>query len=223
MPLHRSFDVCIIGTGASGAICAAEIARRGLSVVLVEQGELAPRGALLSGSIPTGEAAYARRPDGSWTADGLAWTACVVGGGTRFYGGIAFRLRTVDFNAGSFTVTDALDPKWPFEYPVLRPYYDEIERMLPIARTPHLDPNEPAGPDPLMPAHPYSESGELLAKAGSSADCTPSRHRSRSTAPATAPDAPTSGRVAVTHARSGRKQTCSNGSWLPCSMTNSSP
>ncbi|KXK61126.1 hypothetical protein AWW66_15205 [Micromonospora rosaria] len=62
--------------------------------------------------------------------------------------------------------TDALDPRWPLSYHDLRPYYEEVERLVGVARADHADPLDPgSGPAP-MPPHPYSRAGALLARAG---------------------------------------------------------
>lgn len=166
MSTIRTFDVCIVGSGASGAICAWELAQRGLSVIVVEQGTHVPAGSLLDEALPADQPAFARTPEGRWVREGLPWTACAVGGGTRFYGGVSFRFRAADFDARPYVATDALDPRWPFGYDTLRPFYDRVERLLPIARTSETDPTEPDSPPPHMPAHPYTRSGDLIAAAG---------------------------------------------------------
>ncbi|WP_341846156.1 GMC family oxidoreductase [Streptomyces caeruleatus] len=82
------------------------------------------------------------------------------------YAGISFRLRGVDLDARAHVAPDALDPAWPIGYADLRPFYDRIERCIGVAREPGADPLEPPGPPAVMPAHPYSTQGGLIAAAG---------------------------------------------------------
>ena len=160
----RVFDSCIVGSGASGAIVAHELARHGWDVVILEQGGHMPPGATLA-DLPAPERCRARDGTGRWGRRGFPWTACVVGGGTRFYCGVSFRMREVDFDASSHTVSEALDPRWPVRYENLRPYYDEVERLIGVARSNGGDPTEPPGATPPLPAHDPSAHGRLIAAA----------------------------------------------------------
>ncbi|MCO5970074.1 FAD-dependent oxidoreductase [Actinoallomurus soli] len=165
--MHLSdVDVCIIGSGASGSIAANVLARNGLRVLLLEEGERLPKGASLAAAEVGWEAAYVRDGQGNLSPTGRPWTACALGGGTALYAGISFRLREVDFDARRFVASDALDPQWPIRYGDLRPYYDEIERTIGIVRRPGADPLEPPSPSESLPAHPYSLPGRMLARAG---------------------------------------------------------
>jgi choline dehydrogenase-like flavoprotein len=109
--------------------------------------------------------AYVTR-DGTLKPIGRPWTAQSLGGGTTFYAGIAFRYRHVDFDARAHAASDALDPQWPITYEDLRPYYDEIERRIGIARSNEGDSAAPPSAKPVMPPHPFSLPGSLLADAG---------------------------------------------------------
>ena len=51
-----------------------------------------------------------------------------VGGNTKFYGAILFRMRERDFERGRAT-TAASRPAWPIAYADLEPYYTEAERL----------------------------------------------------------------------------------------------
>ncbi len=157
------FDICVIGGGASGAVSAAELVRTGLRVLLLEEGDL-KRARRMGDVEPEWPRAYIVQ-DGIRNELGRPWSARGMGGGTAFYAGISFRYRHVDFDAGDHVAADALNPKWPISYDDLLPYYDEIERRIGIARD-DTDPLAPPGPAALMPAHPPSLPGSLLADAG---------------------------------------------------------
>ncbi|WP_131786074.1 NAD(P)-binding protein [Protofrankia symbiont of Coriaria ruscifolia] len=162
----ESFDVCVVGSGASGSIAALEIASSELRVLVLEKGrELLP-----DESLPCveseWESALVPTPSGSLRPFGRPWSASAIGGGTALYGGISFRLRHIDLDARAHVAPDALDPAWPISYEDLRPFYDHIERCIGVARTPGADPLEPPGPPAVMPAHPFSTQGRLIADAG---------------------------------------------------------
>ncbi|MFG1791132.1 GMC oxidoreductase [Nocardia sp. NPDC049149] len=157
------FDVCVIGGGASGAVAAAELVYAGLRVLVLEEGEIrqAPR----MGDVEPGWPRAYVVENGIRSNSGRPWSARGMGGGTAFYAGISFRYRHIDFDIGNHVAGDALDPKWPISYDDLRPYYDEIEQRIGVARD-DGDPHAPLSPAALMPPHPLSLPGSLLADAG---------------------------------------------------------
>lgn len=154
------FDACVVGSGASGAVAAAELVRSGLRVLLLEEASAAN-----PGRMDDVERDWPRAlvTDG---ALGRPWSARAFGGGTAFYAGISFRYRLVDFDARDHVAADALDPEWPIGYDDLRPYYDEVERRIGIARTDVGDPLAPPSQPAVLPPHPYSLAGGLIADAG---------------------------------------------------------
>ncbi|WOH69910.1 FAD-dependent oxidoreductase [Bradyrhizobium sp. BWA-3-5] len=112
-----AFDVCVIGSGASGSIVAHEIARNGFRVLVLEEGRKLPPGASLASVRRGMNDALVRSPPGALTPFGRPWTVSALGGGMTLYAGIAFRYRTVDFDARAHVAADALDPVWPIDYP----------------------------------------------------------------------------------------------------------
>lgn len=171
--MTRRYDACVVGSGAGGAVVAAELVAAGWDVLMVEQGEHVPDGSYLHDLIPGYETARARELDGSWTDTGYPWSACCVGGGTRFYGGIALRLRAVDFDASAHVVPGALPPAWPYGYDELRPHYEWVERRLGVSSDGGLDPTRPSDGLEVLPAHDPSTRGALLAAAARSAGLRP--------------------------------------------------
>lgn len=114
----------------------------------------------------TWEPALVQASNGSLAPTGRPWTARALGGGMTLFGGIMFRYRRVDFDARPYAAPDALDPQWPIRYDHLEPYYDQVERIVGVARAAGVDPTEPSGaPGPLPPC-PYSPQGEVLRRAG---------------------------------------------------------
>ena len=70
-----------------------------------------------------------------------------VGGNTKFWGSVLYRLRREDF--GAVEHRDGVSPAWPIDYDTLAPYYDRAERLYHVHGQHGLDPTEPArGPYP---------------------------------------------------------------------------
>ncbi len=62
-----SFEVCVIGGGATGAACALDAQLRGLKTVLVEAGDFAGATSSKSTKIIHGEFGISRRRSRTWT------------------------------------------------------------------------------------------------------------------------------------------------------------
>src|SRR3954452_20781199 len=145
------YDVIIIGTGAGGGTLAHRLAPTGKKVLLLERGGYLPREpenwdtreVFLKERYLSGE---------HWLAkDGRPFTPhqqYFVGGNTKFYGAILFRLRERDF--GEVRHWGGISPAWPVDYSVLAPYYDEAERLYLVHGERGEDPLEPpaSGPYP---------------------------------------------------------------------------
>ncbi|WP_027583759.1 GMC family oxidoreductase [Bradyrhizobium sp. Ai1a-2] len=159
-------DVCVVGSGASGSTVAHEIARNGFRVLVLEEGRRLPPGASLATVQSSMDDALVRSPPGGLMPFGRPWTVSALGGGMTLYAGIAFRYRTVDFDARAHVAADALDPVWPIDYAELRPYYEELERRMGVARLAGADPLEPPSDPAVLPPHQYSPQGRLIANAG---------------------------------------------------------
>lgn len=163
--LTDNFDICIIGSGASGSFVAETLVQAGWNVIMIEQGQRIAPGTHLNDLLPRFERAYARDQDGRWTTRGYPWSACALGGGTKFYAGVSFRYRHVDFDASPFVASDTLDTRWPINYDDLKDFYNEVEQRLGVSRSSGLDPAEPEDVPPApLPPHALSRRGELIAR-----------------------------------------------------------
>lgn len=163
----KEFDVCIIGSGASGSVACKVLAEKGWRVGVVEQGKKIEPGTHLDTVMQHAEKAIARDADGKWGPYGYPWTASAVGGGTVFYAGISFRYREIDFDARPYIAENAMDPKWPITYSDLDPYYNKVESLLGVCgdldADPYISPNKTGR---LLPPHDYSQQGNLIAAVG---------------------------------------------------------
>ncbi|TAK13809.1 MAG: GMC family oxidoreductase [Acidobacteria bacterium] len=64
-----------------------------------------------------------------------------VGGNTKFWGSVLYRMRRSDFQAVEHM--DGLSPAWPIDYDALAPYYDRAEQLYQV----HGGPGDPTEPD----------------------------------------------------------------------------
>jgi choline dehydrogenase-like flavoprotein len=78
------------------------------------------------------------------------YTHYCVGGNTKFWGSVLYRLRREDFEATE--LPEGLSPAWPIDYDTLAPYYDRAERLYQVRGQAGVDPTEPPrGPYPHPP------------------------------------------------------------------------
>ncbi len=127
-------DVVVVGAGGGGPVAAYELAKRGVSVAMLEAGPwMDPQrdytmleddmGSLFNGRNRWGpadrtKAPWMRRRDGV----GLILQIAGVGGTTIHYNGISPRAYPASFETG----------EWPFPYADLVPWYEQIEEFLPV-------------------------------------------------------------------------------------------
>ena len=75
------------------------------------------------------------------------YTHYCVGGNTKFWGSVLYRLRREDFQAVEHA--DGISPAWPIDYDTLEPFYDRAERLYHVHGQQGVDPTEPPrGPFP---------------------------------------------------------------------------
>jgi choline dehydrogenase-like flavoprotein len=143
------YDVVIVGSGPGGGTVAWKLAKTGKRILLIERGD------------------YLRRGRENWDSkavfvDGIyqaaeTWTSAsgesfhpglhyFVGGNSKFYGGVLFRLRERDFYGVEHP--DGIAPEWPEKYDVFEPYYQQAEELFQVHGLRGEDPTEPPTRNP---------------------------------------------------------------------------
>jgi len=147
--IHR-YDIIIIGTGAGGGTLAQALADSGARILVIERGDFVPREE--ENWNPEAVWKHLRyRIDEHWLDErGRAfrpYTHYCVGGNTKFWGSVLYRLRREDFEEVEHA--DGLSPAWPISYDDLEPYYERAEQLYHVRGLHGVDPTEvPRGPFP---------------------------------------------------------------------------
>ncbi|HTK53877.1 MAG TPA: GMC family oxidoreductase [Gemmatimonadaceae bacterium] len=160
-----TYDVCVIGSGAGGGMAAYTLTNAGARVALLEAGQMwdpVKDGAMLKWPYdsPRRGASTRERPFGEfdgciggWQIDGEPytmapgtkfdwWRARMLGGRTNHWGRISLRFGPHDFNRKS---RDGLGDDWPITYDDVKPWYDEVDKLIGIFGSAENLPNEPDG------------------------------------------------------------------------------
>src|ERR1043166_7944148 len=147
----NDYDVIIIGTGAGGGTLAYRLAPTGKRILLVERGDYLQRELQNWDSREVFVKARFKTKEEWICEDGQPFHPgqhYYVGGQTKFYGAVLFRLRGPEFGEGG--QPGGVSPAWPLSYDDFAPYYDEAERLYLVHGERGEDPTEPpaSGPYP---------------------------------------------------------------------------
>jgi len=180
----KTYDVCVIGSGAGGGMAAKVLTEGGLSVALLEAGppvnpekdfkmlmwpyDLPHRGAGVGGHASENFGEFLA-PNGAWHIEGEPYTSApgtrfewfrsrIVGGRTNHWGRIALRFAPVDFKSKT---RDGIGDDWPISYEDLAPYYDKVEAYIGVFGSKE---NIPSAPDGVFLPPPKPRCHELLIK-----------------------------------------------------------
>lgn len=141
---RTNYDVIIIGSGAGGGTLAHALSDTGAQILLLERGDFVPREP--ANWDPTAVWKDLRyRATERWL-DGrgrefLPYTHYNVGGNSKFWGSVLYRLRREDFQAVEHQ--DGTSPAWPIGYDTLAPYYDRAEALYHVHGLQGADPTDP--------------------------------------------------------------------------------
>ena len=154
----NTFDIVIIGSGAGGGTIARELAGTGARILIVERGDFIPQEDHNWNPASVWKDLRYRTTE-TWLDEAgrsfRPYTHYCVGGNTKFWGTVMYRLRREDFK--EMQHADGVSPAWPIDYDTLAPYYDRAEAMYEVHGEAGLDPTEgPRKPYPF-PAVPHSK------------------------------------------------------------------
>jgi len=147
------YDLVVIGSGAGGGTMAHALSETPARILLIERGDFVPREA--ENWDPAAVWKHRRyRITERWLDEKgrefQPYTHYCVGGNTKFWGSVMYRLRPEDFQAVEHA--DGVSPAWPIDYATLEPYYDRAERLFHVRGQHGVDPTEaPRGPYPYPP------------------------------------------------------------------------
>jgi choline dehydrogenase-like flavoprotein len=180
----KTYDVCVVGSGAGGGMAAKILTEGGLNVALLEAGpqvypekdfkmlawpyDFPHRGAGVGGKALENFGEFLA-PNGAWDIAGEPYTSApgadfqwfrsrIVGGRTNHWGRIALRFAPVDFR--SYT-RDSLGADWPISYEDLAPYYDKVESYIGVFGTKE---NVSSAPDGVFLPPPKPRCHETIVK-----------------------------------------------------------
>ena len=143
IPVDR-YDVVIIGSGAGGGTMAYALSASGARVLILERGDFVPQEEEnWSPRAVWEERRYQTKE--RWVAETgrelSPYTHYSIGGNTKFWGSVLFRLRREDFH--DVQHVDGVSPAWPIDYETLEPYYDRAECLYHVHGQHGVDPTEP--------------------------------------------------------------------------------
>ncbi|MDA1185288.1 MAG: GMC family oxidoreductase [Acidobacteria bacterium] len=149
----ETFDIIIIGSGAGGGTVAHALSSTAARILVLERGDRIPQEA--ENWDPEAVWKHLRYRTTEHWRDRRGrrfrpYTHFCVGGNTKFWGSVLYRLRREDFQAVEHA--DGVSPAWPVDYETMTPFYDRAERLYQVRGQHGVDPTEPErGPYPYPP------------------------------------------------------------------------
>ena len=142
MPTGR-YDIIILGSGAGGGTLAHALANTSANILIIERGDFVPQE--VKNWDPEAVWKHLRyRTRETWLdhrgESFLPYTHYCVGGNTKFWGSVLYRLRRQDF--GEVEHVDGVSPAWPIDYDTLEPFYERAERLYQVHGECGIDPTE---------------------------------------------------------------------------------
>lgn len=147
--MDKTYDICVVGSGAGGAPLAWSLAKKGLNVLILEKGtDFNAMGNLKdeltlcreSPFVPKGDMGLREIHYGKHTVyDRQLWMGCTVGGGTRIMSGFFLPMNEKDFTPRTHfgDPSGATHLDWPITLTDIQPYYDAIAEHIGLSPKKH--------------------------------------------------------------------------------------
>jgi choline dehydrogenase-like flavoprotein len=158
----EQYDIVIIGSGAGGGTIAHALADCPGRLLIVERGDFVPQEPQNWDPEAVWKQLRYRTTERWIDQDGHEfppYTHYNVGGNTKFWGSVLYRLRREDFQETEHA--DGVSPAWPICYDELEPYYERAERLYHVHGQHGVDPTEP--PRRPYPYAPIAHAPEMAA------------------------------------------------------------
>jgi choline dehydrogenase-like flavoprotein len=155
---NERYDIIIIGSGAGGGTMAHALSDTPARILILERGDFVPQED--ENWNPEAVWKHLRYQTRERWIDGQGrefrpYTHYNVGGNTKFWGSVLYRLRREDFDTVEHM--DGVSPAWPIDYDTLAPFYERAEHLYHVHGELGSDPTEPErGKFPYTPI-PHSE------------------------------------------------------------------
>ena len=164
--MNQHYDIVIIGSGAGGGTMAQALSTSAARILILERGDFVPQ----ENENWDPDAVWKKlryRAKEQWIdhrgEEFTPYTHYGVGGNTKFWGSVLYRLRREDFQAVEHA--DGISPAWPIDYDTLEPFYERAESLYHVRGKEGIDPTEPPrGPFPHEPVPHGPEMAEIVEK-----------------------------------------------------------
>ena len=137
------YDIIIIGSGAGGGTMAHALSGTGARILVLERGDFVPQEPENWDPAAVWKHLRYRVAEHWLDREGREfrpYTHYCVGGNTKFWGSVLYRLRREDFQAVEHA--DGVSPAWPIDYETLAPYYEQAECLYHVRGEHGIDPTE---------------------------------------------------------------------------------
>jgi choline dehydrogenase-like flavoprotein len=144
-PRSAHYDLIVVGSGAGGGTLVRALSDSSARILLIERGDVVPSEPENWDPAAVWKQLRYRTTDRWLDEHGelfQPYTHYNVGGNTKFWGSVLYRLRRADF--GDVVHADGVSPAWPITYQTLEPYYERAERMYQVHGSIGDDPTEGA-------------------------------------------------------------------------------
>ena len=163
--MNTRFDIIIIGSGAGGGTMAHALAGSGARILLLERGGVVAQEPANWDPVAVWKDKIYQTTE-RWLDERGApfrpYTHYNVGGNTKFWGSVLYRLRREDFEA--LDLMDGVSPAWPILYETLAPYYDRAEALYQVHGGAGDPTDPPRNPFPHPPVPHAPNMTDLIAR-----------------------------------------------------------